>query len=309
MPHVPVEAPKRALYYHVGAFRDREAARKRRSDARSRNLQPCAHARRPLRRRACATSTPRRWRRRSSPPSWSERRSTRRSSTTASSATAIRTARRRRWAASPSLHAGLPVEVARLPARPALRLRPAGDLPRRHGGADGRRGRGARRRRREHEPGRVLRERHPLGPQPRQPAAARPPRQGTRHRRHRIATRSTAGCSRRRRTCASSTTSRARSRTSTPCARTSGPCAAWDAGRFDAETVPVSVPQKKGDPVLFARDEHPRADTTLEKLASLRPIRLKTTPSRRSRRATPAARTTPPPAASSPTRRRRRSWA
>ncbi len=55
-------------------------------------------------------------------------------------------------------------------------------------------------------------------------------------------------------------------------------CAAWDAGRFAAETVPVSVPQKKGDPVLFARDEHPRADTTLEKLASLRPIRLKIDP-------------------------------
>jgi len=55
-------------------------------------------------------------------------------------------------------------------------------------------------------------------------------------------------------------------------------CAAWDSGRFDAETVPVSVPQKKGDPVLFNRDEHPRADSTLEKLASLRPIRLKIDP-------------------------------
>jgi acetyl-CoA C-acetyltransferase len=55
-------------------------------------------------------------------------------------------------------------------------------------------------------------------------------------------------------------------------------CAAWDEGRFAAESVPVSVPQRKGDPVIFARDEHPRADSTLEKLASLRPIRLKIDP-------------------------------
>ena len=54
--------------------------------------------------------------------------------------------------------------------------------------------------------------------------------------------------------------------------------AAWDAGRFDAEIVPVTVPSKKGEPTVFARDEHPRADTTLERLASLRPIRLKQDP-------------------------------
>ena len=54
--------------------------------------------------------------------------------------------------------------------------------------------------------------------------------------------------------------------------------AAWEAGRFDAETVPVTVPSKKGEPTVFARDEHPRADTTLERLASLRPIRLKQDP-------------------------------
>ena len=35
--------------------------------------------------------------------------------------------------------------------------------------------------------------------------------------------------------------------------------------------MPVPVPQKKGDPVLVARDEHPRADTSLEALAKLRP--------------------------------------
>jgi acetyl-CoA C-acetyltransferase len=42
-------------------------------------------------------------------------------------------------------------------------------------------------------------------------------------------------------------------------------------GTFDAEIVPVSVPQRKGDPILFARDEYPRADTTGAKLAALKP--------------------------------------
>ena len=46
--------------------------------------------------------------------------------------------------------------------------------------------------------------------------------------------------------------------------------AAWAAGRFDAEVIPVQVPQRKGDPVTFARDEGFRADTTLESLAKLR---------------------------------------
>jgi len=47
--------------------------------------------------------------------------------------------------------------------------------------------------------------------------------------------------------------------------------AAWDAGRFDAEVVPIEVPQRKKDPVTVARDEGPRADTTAEGLAKLRP--------------------------------------
>ena len=46
--------------------------------------------------------------------------------------------------------------------------------------------------------------------------------------------------------------------------------AAWDDGRFAEEVVPVPVPQRKGDPVLFARDEGIRPDTTLESLARLR---------------------------------------
>jgi acetyl-CoA C-acetyltransferase len=48
--------------------------------------------------------------------------------------------------------------------------------------------------------------------------------------------------------------------------------AAWEAGRFDAEVVPVEVPQRKGDPILFARDEGIRPGGTLEKMAKLRPI-------------------------------------
>jgi acetyl-CoA C-acetyltransferase len=48
-------------------------------------------------------------------------------------------------------------------------------------------------------------------------------------------------------------------------------CAAWDAGKFDAEVIPVEVPQRKGDPVVVARDEGPRPGTTAEGLAKLRP--------------------------------------
>jgi 3-oxoadipyl-CoA thiolase len=42
-------------------------------------------------------------------------------------------------------------------------------------------------------------------------------------------------------------------------------------GRFDAEIVPVSIPQRKGDPAVVSRDEHPR-ETNVEALAKLRPI-------------------------------------
>ena len=47
--------------------------------------------------------------------------------------------------------------------------------------------------------------------------------------------------------------------------------AAQQAGRFADEIVPVEVPQRKGDPVVFDRDEFPRAGTTADKLARLRP--------------------------------------
>ena len=47
--------------------------------------------------------------------------------------------------------------------------------------------------------------------------------------------------------------------------------AALATGRLAEEIVPVSVPRRRGDPVLVETDEHPRPDTTLEKLAKLRP--------------------------------------
>ncbi|AIJ25640.1 MULTISPECIES: acetyl-CoA C-acetyltransferase [Amycolatopsis] len=47
--------------------------------------------------------------------------------------------------------------------------------------------------------------------------------------------------------------------------------AAAEAGRFKAELAPVSIPQRKGDPVVFDTDEGVRADTTAESLAKLRP--------------------------------------
>src|SRR5829696_7990192 len=48
--------------------------------------------------------------------------------------------------------------------------------------------------------------------------------------------------------------------------------AAAEAGRFDGEIVTVEVPQRKGDPLRVYADEGPRADTTLERLAALRPV-------------------------------------
>jgi len=47
--------------------------------------------------------------------------------------------------------------------------------------------------------------------------------------------------------------------------------AAIDAGRFDDQIVPITVPSSKGDPVVVARDEHPRGDSSLEALGRLRP--------------------------------------
>jgi acetyl-CoA C-acetyltransferase len=48
--------------------------------------------------------------------------------------------------------------------------------------------------------------------------------------------------------------------------------AAWNAGKFVAEVVPVAIPQKRGEMLFFDRDEGFRPDASLESLAKLRPI-------------------------------------
>ena len=48
-------------------------------------------------------------------------------------------------------------------------------------------------------------------------------------------------------------------------------CAAIRSGFFEKEIVPVEIPQRKGAPVVFAVDEHPRPSTTMEALSKLRP--------------------------------------
>lgn len=47
--------------------------------------------------------------------------------------------------------------------------------------------------------------------------------------------------------------------------------AAWKDGLFADEVVPVTIPQRRGEPLLFTEDEGIRADTTVESLAGLRP--------------------------------------
>ncbi|MEX0386681.1 acetyl-CoA C-acetyltransferase [Spiribacter onubensis] len=47
--------------------------------------------------------------------------------------------------------------------------------------------------------------------------------------------------------------------------------AAQKAGRFDEEIIPVEIPQRKGDPVVFDTDEFPRHGVTAESLAKMRP--------------------------------------
>ena len=47
--------------------------------------------------------------------------------------------------------------------------------------------------------------------------------------------------------------------------------AAQNAGKFDEEIVPVEIPQRKGDPIVFSKDEFPKAGVTAEGIAKLRP--------------------------------------
>ncbi|CAN5117894.1 acetyl-CoA C-acetyltransferase [soil metagenome] len=47
---------------------------------------------------------------------------------------------------------------------------------------------------------------------------------------------------------------------------------AIDSGRFDAEIAPVEIKGRRGETIVFARDEHPRADTSMESLKKLPPV-------------------------------------
>ncbi|MDQ0199610.1 thiolase family protein [Neobacillus ginsengisoli] len=51
--------------------------------------------------------------------------------------------------------------------------------------------------------------------------------------------------------------------------------AAMEKGRFDEQIVPITIPVKKGDPIVFKTDEHPRPQTTIDALAKLQPAFLK----------------------------------
>lgn len=48
--------------------------------------------------------------------------------------------------------------------------------------------------------------------------------------------------------------------------------AAMEAGKLAEEIVPVTVPQRKGEPLVISEDESPRKDTSIEKLAKLKPV-------------------------------------
>jgi acetyl-CoA C-acetyltransferase len=48
--------------------------------------------------------------------------------------------------------------------------------------------------------------------------------------------------------------------------------AAMEAGRFDSQIVPVPIPQRKGEPIQFRKDESPRADASIEALRKLKPV-------------------------------------
>lgn len=50
--------------------------------------------------------------------------------------------------------------------------------------------------------------------------------------------------------------------------------AAMSEGRFDGQIVPITIPVRKGDPIVFKKDEHPRPQTTIEALSKLPPAFL-----------------------------------
>jgi len=48
--------------------------------------------------------------------------------------------------------------------------------------------------------------------------------------------------------------------------------AAQESGKFDSQIVPIEIPQRRGDPVIFDKDEGPRGDSSMEVLGRLRPV-------------------------------------
>jgi acetyl-CoA C-acetyltransferase len=48
--------------------------------------------------------------------------------------------------------------------------------------------------------------------------------------------------------------------------------AAQESGKFDSQIVPIEIPQRRGDPVIFDKDEGPRNDSSMEALGRLRPV-------------------------------------
>ncbi|HIM61199.1 MAG TPA: acetyl-CoA C-acyltransferase [Dehalococcoidia bacterium] len=48
--------------------------------------------------------------------------------------------------------------------------------------------------------------------------------------------------------------------------------AAQESGKFDSQIVPIEIPQRRGDPVIFDKDEGPRSDSSMEVLGRLRPV-------------------------------------
>src|SRR5699024_2479166 len=50
---------------------------------------------------------------------------------------------------------------------------------------------------------------------------------------------------------------------------------AMEEGRFDEQIIPILVPVRKGEPIVFKADEHPRPQTTIDALSNLQPVFLK----------------------------------
>ena len=48
--------------------------------------------------------------------------------------------------------------------------------------------------------------------------------------------------------------------------------AAQESGKFNSQIVPIEIPQRRGDPVIFKKDEGPRGDSSMEVLGRLRPV-------------------------------------